>query len=80
MPMAEPMTTIKVSKRLRDRIARDAAREGLTAAGLLANLIDAHERADRFAAVRRAYDSDLDPEYRAELDSWGTLAGDGLDE
>ena len=77
---AEPMTTIKVPKRLRDRISRDAAREGLTAAGFLGALIAAHERAARFDAVRGAYAADPDVEYVAETEQWDMLANDGLDQ
>jgi hypothetical protein len=76
---AELMTTIKVSKGLRDRISRDAAREGMTAAGLIVFLIDAYERAARFDAVRAAYSGAPDADYLAETERWDSLASDGLD-
>jgi hypothetical protein len=72
------MATIKVTKRLRDRISRVAAREGLTRAALLTNLVDADEGATRFEAVRRAYQSDLGPDYTAETEDWDRLTGNGL--
>lgn len=76
--LAEPMTTIKVPKHLRERVSRDAAREGLTAAGLLSRLIDEHERQQRFAAVRRAYETE-DGNYVEETVAWDSLSGDGLE-
>jgi len=74
---AEPNTTIKVSKALRDRIAADAAREGRSAAGLIADRLDDHDRRLRFAAVRRAYER-ADASYVAETEQWDGLAGEGL--
>jgi len=70
---AELMTTIKVPKSLRDRISRDAARAGLTAAGFLATLLAAHERAERFDSVRQAYAAPPDPGYVAETEQWDRL-------
>jgi len=74
---AEPTTTIKVPKALRDRIAQDAAREGRTAAGLIADRLDDHDRRLRFAAVRRAYERS-DAAYLAETEQWDGLASEGL--
>ena len=71
------VTTIKVPVELRDRLARDAASEGRTAAGLIATLLDDFERRRRFAAVRAAYAS-ADAAYRHEVDDWDRLSGDGL--
>jgi hypothetical protein len=71
------MITIKVPKQLRERISRDAAHEGLTAAGLISVLLDEHERRARFSAVRRAH-AQADPAYAAETAEWEALAGDGL--
>ena len=73
----EPMTTIKVPKALRARISRDAAEQGVTAAGFISVLLDEHERRARFRAVGRAYAAS-DAGYVAETDQWDTLAGDGL--
>ena len=75
---AEASTTIKVPKTLRERVSREAAREGRTAAGLIAVLLDEHDRQRRFAAVRAAYDAP-DPSYNAETKAWDELAGEGLD-
>lgn len=74
----ESMTTIKVPKDLRARISRDAAEQGVTAAGLISALLDEHERRARFRAVGRAYAA-ADPAYEAETDQWDALAGDGLE-
>ena len=74
----EPMTTIKVTKQLRERVSRSAARAGLTAAGFITDLIDEHDRQDRFNAVRRAYETN-EVTYAGETAEWDSLAGDGLD-
>lgn len=76
---AEPMTTIKVPKDLRERLSQDAARAGLTAAGFISKLMEEHDRQDRFAAVRRAY-ATADETYAGETADWDSLAGDGLDQ
>lgn len=73
----EPVTTIKVPRSLRERISRDAAREGVTAAALLAGLLDSHERAARFRAVREAY-GQPDRGYRQESQDWDAVISDGL--
>lgn len=74
----DEMTTIKVPKRLRERVSRDAARNGLTAAGFLSNLLDEHERQERFEAVRLAYATE-DATYVDETAAWDSALGDGLD-
>jgi hypothetical protein len=71
------MTTIKVPKALRERISAEAARAGLTAAGLVNVLLAEHERRMRVEAVRRSYDL-ADETYRLETVAWDELAGDGL--
>jgi uncharacterized membrane protein len=70
-------TTIKVSKDLRDRIARRAAAEGLTAGELITRLLDERDRQVRLAAVRAAY-AERDASYDAETQAWDAAAGDGL--
>ena len=72
------MTTIKVSKRLRERVSREAEREGLTAGGLISELLDERERRARFHSVRRAY-ATVDSTYADETAQWDSLAGDALD-
>lgn len=71
------VTTIKVSTALRDRLARDAAREGQSAAGLIAALLDEFDRRRRFDAVRQAY-AGAEEAYLEEDEVWDGLAGDGL--
>lgn len=71
------MTTIKVPQPLRQRIAGDAAEEGVTAAVFLSGLIDRYERDRRFAQVRRAYadyDGGLDSDYAELTQAWDRLA------
>lgn len=75
------MTTIKVSVELRDRIAADAARRGVSMAGLLAELVQQDERRQRFAAVATAYAHGTEDShgYEAERASWDATLADGLD-
>ena len=75
--MPADMTTVKVSKPLRQRISRHAAREGLTSADLIARLLDVRERELRFKAVRDAY-AKPDSRYETETEAWDSLADDGL--
>ena len=71
-------TTIKVSVELRDRINRDAQEHGVTAAGLIERLLDAHERRQRMEAFGRAFRG-ADAAYWDELRSWDvTLDGGRL--
>ncbi|HET9104814.1 MAG TPA: hypothetical protein VFN55_15790 [Solirubrobacteraceae bacterium] len=64
-------TTIKVPTELRDRINASARSRGMTAAGLLTELLDEHERAERFAAVKAAYARlPLEDDYWAETRAW----------
>lgn len=69
-------TTIKVSTELRDRINRDAQERGVTAAGLIERLLDAHERRERMAAFGRAFRS-ADGAYWDEFRSWDVTLDDG---
>jgi hypothetical protein len=75
----DPVTTVKVPRSLRIRIARDASANGQTAAGFLATVIDNWERDERLAQVRRAYDRG-DEAYRDETEAWDVAGGDGLDD
>lgn len=77
-----PMTTIKVPQPLRQRIAGDAAEEGVTAAAFLAGLLDRYERDRRFAQVRRAYagyDGGIDSDYAELTQAWDRATGQDLD-
>lgn len=62
-------TTIEVSTALRDRIAREARAQSVSAAELIDRLLDEHERRSRFQAVRAAY-ATVDPGYLAETEEW----------
>jgi hypothetical protein len=75
---ADPVTTVKVPRSLRERIARDAAQTGQTAAGFLATVVERWEREQRLALVRRAYEA-RDDSYTEETNAWDAVDGDGLD-
>ncbi len=75
------MTTIKVSKRLREAIASSARSEGLTAAGFLENLLAEHARTQRFAAIRAAFaNSAPNPPHDKLTEVWDRSLSDGLDD
>lgn len=76
--MPDGVTTIKVPKSVRERIAARAGEQRITAAELITQLLDEADRRSRFDAVRAAY-ADPDLSYRAETETWDTLADDGLD-
>ena len=75
---SDVLTTIKVPRSLRQRIADRAREQHLTAAEVLTRLLDDADRAARFAAVRAAYDAGIDDEYAADLADWETTSADGL--
>jgi hypothetical protein len=70
-------TTIKVPRELRDRINHDAGQRGLTAAALLAELLDDYERGRRLMAFGRAFAAGRDAEYQADTDLWDNTSADG---
>ena len=76
--MPDAVTTINVPKRLRERITTRARRQRMTAAEVIAELLDEADQRARFEAVRVAYAS-VDTSYREETEAWDSLAGDGLD-
>ena len=76
--MPDTVTTIKVPRRLRERIAARAGQQRMTAAEVISELLDDAERRARFAAVREAYEVS-DASYRQETEAWDSLADDGLD-
>ena len=73
------MTTIKISRELRDRISHDAAAAGTTAAGLISLLLDSYEREQRLAAVGRAY-AQPDASYTEETAAWDLVDAEGWPE
>lgn len=75
-----PVTTIKVPQPLRQRIAADAAAEGVTASVFLAGLLDRYDRDQRFAQVRRAYTGGADTDYAELTDAWDQAADQDFDE
>ncbi|AKU15158.1 hypothetical protein [Luteipulveratus mongoliensis] len=73
-------TTIKVTPHARDRINERARAQGVTPAALLERLLDEHDRAQRFAAVRASYAAlSPDDDYHAETAAWDATGEDGLD-
>lgn len=74
------VTTIKVSRTLRERISRAGRQRGVTAAVLIGQLLDSYERDIRFAAVSRAYAAAPDGRYAEETAAWDEAAEDGLTE
>lgn len=74
-------TTIKVTPAARDRINAHARAAGVTPAVLLNRLLDQHDRALRFAAVRAGYAAlPVEDDYAAESDMWDAVNEDGLDD
>lgn len=71
-------TTIKVPAELRDRINRDARQRGVTAAGLIERLLDAHERRQRMEAFGQAFRR-ADVSYWDEFHSWDVTLDDASD-
>lgn len=77
--MATATTTIKVTPHARDRINARARAAGVTPAVLLERLLDADDRAQRFAAVRAGYKAlPADDDYHAETSGWDATDADGL--
>ncbi len=72
------VTTIKVSRALRERISRAGRHRGVTAAVLIGELLDSYERDTRLAAVSRAYAASPDAQYAEETAAWDEAADDGL--
>lgn len=75
--MTDSLTTIKVPKSLRERIAARAGEKRMTAAEVIAGLLDDADRRARFDAVREAY-AHADTSYQDETQAWDALADDGL--
>jgi hypothetical protein len=75
--MPDTVTTIKVPRSLRERIAARAVQQRMTSAEVIAELLDEADRRARFEAVREAYAS-TDASYREETEAWDSLADDGL--
>jgi len=73
------VTTFKVPTELRDRINREAKTRELTASGFIAQLLDEHDRAERFAAFGRAFAA-ADASYQTDVNDWDVTSADGLDQ
>lgn len=78
--MATATATIKVTPRARDRINERARAQGVTPALFLDRLLDAEDRAQRFAAVRAGYAAlPADDDFDAETAAWESAGSDGLE-
>jgi hypothetical protein len=73
------LTTIKVTKRLRDRISAGAAERQETVQKFIEGVLEDYERRNRLAAVAAAMaiadDETLD-KWRSEADLWARADGD----
>jgi hypothetical protein len=72
-------TTIKVSKRLRERISAGAAEQRQTIHAYLENILDEHDRRRRLAAVAAAYgsaDEQILEDWRTETGQWEAIDTD----
>ena len=75
--MPDGLTTVKLPKSLRERLAARARQQRMTAAEVVAELLDEADRRARFDAVREAY-AHADASYLEETEAWDSLADDGL--
>ncbi|RPF28973.1 hypothetical protein [Georgenia muralis] len=68
------LTTIKVTKAVRDRLKRQADEAHLSLGAHLARLADSADRQARFSALREA--ADRSPLDQAELEAWDVVEWD----
>ncbi|MGD9621877.1 MAG: hypothetical protein AB7G47_19270 [Mycolicibacterium sp.] len=83
MTRPDAVTTIKVSKELRNRISAEAARRHKTAQAFLQELLDEHDRLRRLDAVAIAIASADQPTldaWRKETALWEAVEGDATGE
>jgi macrodomain Ter protein organizer (MatP/YcbG family) len=82
MVTTTPSTTIKVPSALRDRLNEQARSEGVTVAQVIERLLREAERAERFRAMRAAWNgqspAELD-EYMAEFAVWNDASRRALE-
>lgn len=81
--MSSDLTTVKVTKRVRERIARASRSQHVPANEFLDRLITDWERRYRMAAAANAMQSasahDMET-YNAEAEAWDATLADGLDD
>jgi hypothetical protein len=73
------ITTIKITKPLRDRITAAAAKQDQTVQSFIERVMDEHDRRDRLAAVADAIGRADEPTlrgWREETQSWAELDND----
>ena len=74
------VTTIKVSKPLRDRISAAAAQRAQTVQNFMEQVMDEHDRYERLAAVAAAMsgaDAETLNDWRSETADWAAVDADG---
>ena len=79
--MTSEVTTIKVSKELRDRLMTHARAQGLTLAQFIEQVLVERQRAQLFEGMREAFSRTSHEEwtqYLAELREWDATLRDGL--
>lgn len=79
MATASDITTIKVTKTLRDRITAGAAEQHQTVQRFIESVVEHYERTRRLAAVAEAMtsaDEDTLRQWRSETDSWAVVDTD----
>ena len=79
--MTFEVTTIKVSKDLRDRLMTDARAQGLTLAQFIEQVLVERQRAQLFEDMRVAFSRTSHEDwaqYLAELRDWDATLRDGL--
>ncbi|WP_396932166.1 hypothetical protein [Mycolicibacterium sp.] len=77
--MPPDLTTIKVTKPLRERISTAAAQEHATVQNFLERVMDEHDRQRRLASVAAAFrgaDEATLMSWRAETDQWAATDAD----
>ncbi|MDP4015262.1 MAG: hypothetical protein Q8P38_11675 [Candidatus Nanopelagicales bacterium] len=80
--MSTDLTTVKVSKRVRERIARASRSQHVPANEFLDRLVSDWERRQRMAAVASAMNNASEAEraaFEAESELWDPATADGLD-
>jgi ribosome-associated translation inhibitor RaiA len=82
MAGASDITTIKVTKTLRDRITAGAAAQQQTVQRFIESVLENYERSRRLAAVAEAManaDEEVLRQWRKETDSWAAVDTDNVD-
>lgn len=78
--MAQPTATIRVTRRTRDELARQARARGTSLSSFLADIADERRRSEALQSERAAQLVDRsNPDLAEELADWDETLEDGLD-